>query len=208
MARTKELLNRKELIADAARDLFARFTYEKTTVDEIARSAGISKGAVYLEFPHKEEILVFLVRQMKDAETVIIENQINAAEPPILDTLKNICMEHFLRIYDRTVGQKRNPEVMTSVNRRLHANVNYFYIFREQMARLFAMAAVEGEMIPRDDYTNIADQFMAGIVTLMPPYPKSSTVYGDEEVSRDVFERNASLLLDFLIDALRTSTMR
>jgi AcrR family transcriptional regulator len=207
MARTKELLNRKQLIVDAASELFARFTYEKTTVDEIAKLAGISKGAVYLEFPHKEEILVFMVRQLKDAETIIIENQIEHARPPILGALKNICMEHFLRIYDRTVGQKRNPEVMTKVNRRLKTEVNYFLIFREQMVRLMAMAAEHGELAPRESYTKLADQFMAGFVTLMPPYPRTSTVYGDESVPRDVFERNASDLLDLLIAGMTATTM-
>jgi AcrR family transcriptional regulator len=207
MARTKELLNRKQLIADAARELFAHYTYEKTTVDEIAKAAGISKGAVYLEFPHKEEILIFLVRQLKDAETIIIENQINNAKPPILGALKAICMEHFLRIYDRTIGQKRNPEVMIKVNTRLRAN-GYFLTFRDQMARLMEIAAQHGEMIPSESYTKLAETFMAGSVTLMPPYELSSTAYGDKPMSRDVFEQTASEILDLLIAGLKTSTMR
>lgn len=41
---------------DAAGRLFARWGFDKTSVDDIAREAGISKGAVYLEFPNKDAL--------------------------------------------------------------------------------------------------------------------------------------------------------
>jgi AcrR family transcriptional regulator len=38
--------DRFERVVDAAARLFARWGFDKTSVDEIAREAGISKGAV------------------------------------------------------------------------------------------------------------------------------------------------------------------
>ena len=49
-------LSRRERVLAAASALFARWGYDKTSVDDIARETGISKGAVYLEFPGKEEL--------------------------------------------------------------------------------------------------------------------------------------------------------
>src|SRR5262245_61631440 len=48
---------RKTQILDAARESFARHGMSGTTVDGIARSAGVAKGTVYLYYKSKEEIL-------------------------------------------------------------------------------------------------------------------------------------------------------
>lgn len=48
--------SRKERLLVSAALLFARWGYDKTSVDDIARESGVSKGAVYLEFPGKEEL--------------------------------------------------------------------------------------------------------------------------------------------------------
>src|SRR6059036_2207992 len=45
-----------DAILDAAERLLARYGYRKTTVDDLAREAGIGKGTVYLHFPSKEEV--------------------------------------------------------------------------------------------------------------------------------------------------------
>jgi AcrR family transcriptional regulator len=44
---------REARLLDAAARLFARFGFDKTSVDDIARAAGVSKGAVYLHWPSK-----------------------------------------------------------------------------------------------------------------------------------------------------------
>lgn len=48
---------RETRILDAAARLITHYGYDKTSVDEIAREAGISKGAVYLHFRSKEAVL-------------------------------------------------------------------------------------------------------------------------------------------------------
>ena len=44
---------RERRLLDAATRLFARFGFDKTSVDDIASAAGVSKGAVYLHWPSK-----------------------------------------------------------------------------------------------------------------------------------------------------------
>ncbi len=52
----------KELrVLEAAKELFGRFGFKKTTVDEIAERAGISKRTLYEVFQSKEKILAELV---------------------------------------------------------------------------------------------------------------------------------------------------
>ncbi|MGP3697248.1 TetR/AcrR family transcriptional regulator [Rhodobacter sp. NSM] len=54
---------RPDEVLDAALDLFTRQGYAGTTVEQIARHAGLSKAAVYLYFPSKQALLTGLVRR-------------------------------------------------------------------------------------------------------------------------------------------------
>jgi len=55
--------DRPDEVLDAALALFVEKGYAATSVAQIARAAGISKGAVYLYFPSKQAILEGLVRR-------------------------------------------------------------------------------------------------------------------------------------------------
>jgi AcrR family transcriptional regulator len=56
---------REERILDAAANLIRHYGYDKTTVSDIAREAGISKGAIYLHFDSKEALFeALLLREM------------------------------------------------------------------------------------------------------------------------------------------------
>ena len=54
---------RPDEVLDAALTLFSERGFSATTVEQIARRAGLSKGAVYLYFPSKQALLVGLVRR-------------------------------------------------------------------------------------------------------------------------------------------------
>lgn len=66
-ARTPKFRRRAEArpdeVLDAALDLFIEQGFAATRVEDIAKRAGLSKGAVYLYFPSKEAILEGLVRR-------------------------------------------------------------------------------------------------------------------------------------------------
>src|SRR5687767_3950067 len=79
---------RPDEVLDAALDLFIEQGFERTRVDDIARRAGISKGAVYLYFPSKEAILEGLVRRaiVPVAETIIARAAAFEGDPRIVIT--------------------------------------------------------------------------------------------------------------------------
>jgi AcrR family transcriptional regulator len=53
--------DRRERLLACASSLFSRWGFGKTSVDDIARETGISKGAVYLEFPNKDALFKAVV---------------------------------------------------------------------------------------------------------------------------------------------------
>jgi len=54
---------REQRILASASKLFVHFGFDKTTVSDIARDAGVSKGAIYLHFKSKEILLEALIIQ-------------------------------------------------------------------------------------------------------------------------------------------------
>lgn len=59
---------RERRILDAAADLITHYGFDKTTVDEIAHAAGVSKGAIYLHFRSKDALFEALL--LRDAEMI------------------------------------------------------------------------------------------------------------------------------------------
>ena len=70
----KEHYLRKELIIDAAKQLFIDDGFEKTTMDDIAKKAEYTKPTLYKYFKNKEEILLGLYMRgwNKIVETILI----------------------------------------------------------------------------------------------------------------------------------------
>jgi len=71
----------KEMIIEAARGIFARFGFSKTTMDEIAKAAYKAKSSIYHYFKSKEEIFREIVvkesRTLKEEITKAINQEDN-----------------------------------------------------------------------------------------------------------------------------------
>lgn len=62
-ANSPQFRQRGQRLLDAAQSHFVRFGFDKTTIAEIAKGAGVSKGAVYLHFKSKEALFEALLRR-------------------------------------------------------------------------------------------------------------------------------------------------
>ncbi len=56
-------IDMREQIIESAKDIFARFGFKKTTVDDIARSIHKAKSSIYYYFGSKEEIFEEVIRR-------------------------------------------------------------------------------------------------------------------------------------------------
>jgi len=54
---------RAHRILDAAAALVLRWGYDKTTIDDICRQAGVAKGTIYLHWKTREELFATLIRR-------------------------------------------------------------------------------------------------------------------------------------------------
>jgi AcrR family transcriptional regulator len=72
--------NVKSTILRAASRLFARYGFKKTSMDEIAQRARVSKATIYQHFSGKEEIFAVAVREKSEELVQSLIQAINSAE--------------------------------------------------------------------------------------------------------------------------------
>lgn len=90
------MAERREQIIDALERCLARAGWDRATIDEVAREAGLSKGAVYGHFPSKRTLLIgMLERELADMD--------HLSEVDDLATLKTRT-ENALARLDRSEG--------------------------------------------------------------------------------------------------------
>ena len=72
----------RERLLTVGKDLFARRGIRATTVEQLARAAGISKGAFYLFFASKEALFFAIVAEVETAMQARLEQQVAVAAAP------------------------------------------------------------------------------------------------------------------------------
>lgn len=90
-------LEKRLKVSEVAKELFQRFGYRKTTVDEIAAGAGISKRTLYEMFDSKEKILSEVVMNEALLLKQVAQEQLNAIADPLkkLKCFTKLGMDYF-----------------------------------------------------------------------------------------------------------------
>jgi len=90
--------SRRELVSIAI-DCFSRYGYQGTSIDRIARAAGVTKGALYYHFKDKEALLFgALDDRIGGFERVVVERVTRLGDPiAALYAVADICIEQATR---------------------------------------------------------------------------------------------------------------
>lgn len=79
---------KRQVILDAALEVFAEKGYADTRLDEVAARAGVAKGTIYLYVSSKEELFAALIRTGISAPIERIEGVIMDRDPPFEQVLR------------------------------------------------------------------------------------------------------------------------
>src|SRR5438445_600997 len=124
--------SREQLMA-AAIDCFARLGYQGTTIDRIARDAGVTKGAVYYHFRDKEELLFEAVKdRIGGFEQHVLEKVKVTPAPDALTRLREVVDACF---FHATVSNHRRF-IMTLMIEALDTNPRLSAEFRDILRRM------------------------------------------------------------------------
>jgi AcrR family transcriptional regulator len=188
---------KREAILAAALTLFGRYGFRRTSIDDIAREAGVAKGTVYLYVESKEALFRTLAQSLLDG-VLATARAAAAARTGVVERLAAILDAKFGFFYDLLHRSPHASELMDS--KRLCADVfaagdaAYLAI----LTKAVADAARRGELAPRRHALapeDVARMLMAGANGL--------TLDPSEPLSTDAHRRRLGALVRVVADGLR-----
>ncbi|MFJ5276097.1 TetR/AcrR family transcriptional regulator [Streptomyces parvulus] len=93
--------DRRTLVLDSAMVTFARFGYRKTSMEEVARAADISRPGLYFLFSSKEALFRAAVTQALERDIAAVEHILDEADRPL--------PERLVRAFDQWAGRYIGP---------------------------------------------------------------------------------------------------
>jgi TetR/AcrR family acrAB operon transcriptional repressor len=132
-ARPARQENGRRDLMDIAIDCFARFGYQATSVDRIAKAAGVTKGALYYHFKDKEDLLFEAVRTRVSQFERRVAGDLGPIQdaPTALHALARVCLDHATKSNHRRF-------IVTLMVEALDTNARLSQQFREMMTRFRA----------------------------------------------------------------------
>lgn len=103
----EDALNTRKAILESARRLFSRRGFERTSLSDIAKYAGVTRGAIYWHFEDKGELLCALCEEI-NKDKRLSANLADASKPEEKDPLD--CLRRWLM----THGSDESVQFFTS----------------------------------------------------------------------------------------------
>ena len=191
------MLDTRNAILDATDRLLAHYGYQKMTVEDIAREAGIGKRTIYLHFPSKEEIA--LATADRNIERMVELLKAEASGPGSASVrLKGLLMTRVEYMLDR--AKEYQPAFEN-----LLANLRPAYMLRreryvEMEAKVIAQVICAGQRegsLAEDD-AMVSARLLILATNAMLPFSLSAHALQNREAILERTERMANLLLDGL----------
>jgi len=204
LARRKSGVNRAEKIIEAADELFARYGFERTSLDDIARHANIGKGSIYLEFRTKEEMLFLILERYAQTMQDNLRAKLNSGATSPLAILREVYIEDIVGCYDRVTRDIHTPETLlhTSIAMKKHF-AEFFLTRRSLLLQLLVKAAKAGEIKREKATEEMALALMMATSSLFPPYLDNFSESCTIKSRQDLIDRGP-VLVDLVIAGLKS----
>jgi AcrR family transcriptional regulator len=159
-----EATDKRDRILDAAQELFVRYGVKRTSIDDVAREAGIAKGTVYLSFESKAELFAAIADRLC-ASTFADVQRIALETTPLTTRLVRI-LDRYIGATHRLIAQSPHIAELTAsketlsaaafdaLDRRIHSLLSVLLgeagITRDEAADML-LAAGMGSLYTGDD---------------------------------------------------------
>lgn len=219
---------------DVAAELVLRWGYNKTTIDDIARAAGVAKGTIYLHWKTRDAL--FLALMQRERIALLDDVRQRLAAQPQNATLRGMIRESTLALLRRPllravilrdmdlIGKLAHGDHQAVLNERAEAFAAYLSVMREYgfvrtdlplRAQVYLVsAALTGFLFLRSsmpDKWSLSDDELADLLaetvhrTLEPERdPLSDTMPTALHLTNDYLERDAALAQTRLSHDLET----
>ena len=182
--RSEQREQRAERILDAAAELMLRWGYNKTTIDDIARQAGVAKGTIYLHWKTREDLFTALMR--REYIRLVEDIQQRIASDPEGGTIQGITKHSMLATMKSPLMKAvllRDTDLLGEWMRKEYASQT----FSEQIAQslgLFELLRSRG--VVRVDIDVRRQVYMLDAITMgflvIEQYMPGDFKFSDEEI--------------------------
>ena len=175
---------RADRILDAAAELMLRWGYNKTTIDDIVRFAGVPKGTIYLHWKTREDLFLALMR--REYVRLVEDIQQRIASDPEGGTLQGITKHSMLATMKSPLMKAvllRDTDLLREWMRNEYASES----FSQQLAQSFGLVELlRSRGVVRDDIDVRKLVYMLDAITIgflvIEQYMPDDFKYSDEEV--------------------------
>jgi AcrR family transcriptional regulator len=102
---------RQAAILEAAKEVFKRYGFKKTSMDDLARAAGLSRQGLYLHFPNKQALFKAMVMQMIEAMRSNTRDALARQDARIDGRI----LEAFDAMFSEGIGSENLDELFTAM---------------------------------------------------------------------------------------------
>jgi AcrR family transcriptional regulator len=184
-------------ILDATERLLARFGYDKTTVDDMAQEAGVSKRTIYLHFAGKEAVALASIDRVVGRVTDRLR-EIAAGDGPPADRVREMLVARVLGRFDSVRSYFQSLEDMFRSLRPAYLARRQKYFDAE--AEVLAGVLEDGRRVKAFAVTDplaTAHDLLVATNSLLP-YSLSPAEFGHRSEVAARADRVAGLLLNGL----------
>ncbi|MDD5307864.1 MAG: TetR/AcrR family transcriptional regulator [Deltaproteobacteria bacterium] len=187
--------DKRDAILKAAWGLIRHYGYGKTTIDDIAKRAGVGKGTVYLYFRSKVEIMLALTELTNDRISADLE-RIAKGEGSPEERLRACLMHRILTLFDIVQKSPHGAEIISSMLPEIVERLDrYVRAHGVLLAGILREGVASGEMSVENP--DAAGRLLAELFEfLTPPYYRFKT--------RRSLEKFANETLDLVLAGLRS----
>jgi AcrR family transcriptional regulator len=189
----EETGSKRDAILHASWDLIKHYGYNKTTINDIAKRAGVGKGTVYLYFHSKAEIMLSLTDRTNERIMAKLE-EIAATPASPRERLRACLLHRVMALYDIVSRYPHSEDVIAKLMPEVVKRLDH-YVQRhgEILGRLVQEGRGDGAFKAADPVA--AGHLLAQLFEfLTPPYYRFS--------SRKSLDRFANQVVDLVLTGL------
>lgn len=175
-----------DALLDVAVRVFLERGYDGSSLDQVARAAGITKASIYYHARGKEELLLRGAGRAFDALFAVLENEPEASSGPAVERLKHVIQ----RTIETTIVMTPEVALLLRVRGNTRAEKRILERRREfdhLMAELIAAAQKEGSI--RDDIdARLATRLLFGMLNSITEWYRREGALHAPEIADAVFK--------------------
>lgn len=184
----------RDVILDATDRLMARYGFRKTSIDDIAREAGISRRTVYVHFKNKEDVGLSSIGRVVENVHTELESILQNTDLEPHERLRRMLVRRVLGRIEQIQDYKESLDELFEVVRPAYMARREEYFRRENHLIVRALE-------PFGESGEVAESLLLATNAFLP-YSLSV----DELGARHVIERRLNIMVDLLLRGIGPKT--